>query len=140
MCIVNASNFVSLAHLNRDSVSQHWHRQGRLAPCIPFSPHRCHSLDLGVEVETLLPVEVSITKEASPGSSERHHWQRDRNGNIHPNLSDINVCSELPCSCTIRCENSCSISCTIGLHSMKCVQKLNHEFERLGDECKNDRN
>ena len=35
----------------------------------------------------LLPVEVCVTKEASPGSSERHHWQRDRNGNIHPNLA-----------------------------------------------------
>ena len=42
-------------------------------------------------------------------------------------LSDINVCSELPCCCAIGCENSCSISCTIGLTSVKYVQKLSLE-------------
>ena len=30
---------------------------------------------------------------------------------ILTNLSDINFCSELPCSCTVGCENCCSISC-----------------------------
>ena len=50
---VNASNFVSMAHLNKGNVSQHWHGKCRFAPCISFSPHRGHSLDLRVEVETL---------------------------------------------------------------------------------------
>ena len=135
-------------------ISQHWHGESwSAAPGVSFSPHRGHSFDLRVEVETLrhnvvwivfnqdqqrqnlLPVEVCVTEEAASGPGEGHHWQGNRDGDIHSNLtmailstflttlgwtrsvdpclsnlSNIYVCSELPCSCTVGCENCSSIS------------------------------
>ena len=59
---------------------------------------------------TLLAIEVGITQERSSGSSERHHWKRDWDGNIDSNLTNINLLLELPGSGSIVGEDGSSIA------------------------------